>query len=107
MKKAIMIVFLTLIPAAGLFSIDNNFALNPFKNNYKSILDYNRFKTFHQFSFFSVSSKYNSGSYGTYLSTIQYGINNNLTAQLHLGKSMNFNDKNSIESIKMKNWFFL
>ncbi len=90
-----LIILYSLIPVNLLCS--NDFINSPFKNNYHSLLDYNRFRTFHQFSFFSFSGNQNSGSYGSYLSTIQYSINNNLTANLHLGKTLNFNNNDGFK----------
>ena len=95
-----LIILFSFIPVNLLCS--NDFIHSPFQNNYHSLLDYNRFRTFHQFSFFSFSGNKNSGSYGSFLSTIQYSINNSLTANLHLGKKMNFsnNDGFKLDSTK-------
>ncbi len=99
-EKLILIFFIIPIYLLPLYLSGNNndHIFNPFKKNSGSMLDFNRFNMTHQISFFSISGKNYSRSFGTYLSTTQYGINNNWTAFLHLGKKMNlFSKKNDFK----------
>lgn len=95
------IVFLILFMTCTMYSANGpSFIHNPFKNNYGSLLNYNRFSMFNQITFLSLHSKNNSQSYGYYLNTIGYDINKSVTAYAHLGKKLNFQKK---ESMKFKN----
>ena len=96
-------IFIFLLIPFQLFC-NNDFIYNPFKKNYGSLLDYKRFNMFNQFSVFSISSKHYSSSYGVYLNTIQYNINNNLSAYVHLGKKINFNSDDSFKLDERKDY---
>lgn len=103
MKLLQRFIFVFLLIPFQLFC-NNDFIYNPFKKNYGSLLDYKRFNMFNQFSVFSISSKHYSGSYGVYLNTIQYNINNNLSAYVHLGKKFNFNSDDSFKLDERKDY---
>ncbi len=100
--KAAFILMFLIIPLF-LSANNNNYIFNPFKKNYGGMLDFNRFNMSHQISLFSVSGKNYSKSFGTYLNTMQYGINNNWTAFMHLGKKMDFFNKNNSVKLDEKN----
>ena|GEM_PF-5191954 len=99
MIKRSLVILLILLISGALCSqyynyLDDQVIHNPFKDNYGSLLDYKRFNIFNQFSVFSFSSsRGHSGTYGLYLNTIQYNINSDLSAYLHLGKKFDFNSK--------------
>ncbi|MDD5066713.1 MAG: hypothetical protein PHF84_06660 [bacterium] len=101
--RRFLITFLflsALFPLSG--SQDEGYILNPFKKEYGSLLNYSRFKTFNQISFSAASSPHGSRSFGTYLSSMQYSVNNNMDVSVHLGKKFDFNQKDKAWDFERK-----
>ncbi len=105
LNKIIVIIFFCL-PLPNIYAQENT-PFNPFKQEYRSLLDYNRFKTFNQITFSSINSKYYSKNYGSMLNSLQYSINPKMDLTFHLGKTFDFNKRENTLNFNRKEDYLL